>query len=80
MDIGIASPHIIDFTRLEDTLSRTTLWELQGLIATRKAKATDKYGGMRISSIGVKPGWENSKYKVERGFRFLLLRITYVHP
>lgn len=47
----------------------------KGLIVTRKVKAADKYGGMRISSIGVKPGWENSKYKVERGFRFVLLRI-----
>jgi hypothetical protein len=52
---GIASPPIVDFTRFEDTYRGPRGGNYEGLIATRKAKAGDKYGGMRNSSIGVKP-------------------------
>ena len=52
---GIASPPIVDFTRFEDTYRGPRSGNYEGLIATRKAKAGDKYGGMRSSSIGVKP-------------------------
>ena len=52
---GIASPPIVDFTRFEDTYRGPRSGNYEGLIATRKTKAGDKYGGMRSSSTGVKP-------------------------
>ena len=52
---GIASPPIVDFTRSEDTYRGPCGGNYEGLIATRKAKVGDKYGGIRSSSIGVKP-------------------------
>jgi hypothetical protein len=52
---GIASPPIVDFTRFEDTYRGPRSGNYEGLIANRKAKVGDKYGGMRSSSIGVKP-------------------------
>ena len=52
---GIASPPIVDFTRFEDTYRGPRGGNYEWLIATREAKAGDKFGGMRSSSIGVQP-------------------------
>jgi hypothetical protein len=59
---GIASPPIVDFTRFEDTYRGPRGGNYEELIATRKAKAGDKYGGMRRSSIGVKPASKEAIY------------------
>ena len=49
---GLSSPPIVEFMRFEDMIRGLRTGNYEGLLATPKAKAGNKYGGMRSNRHG----------------------------